>query len=205
MLRDGERVYYISSTRFNNDTWRENARFRLNKKHTGCAYGVPRPITAKIPLDSAIFVLEMNNSSKQIMGIGYIRNRFISDKHYKIYSNASYNRYYYEGRLRIDRAELLEDEEDSACLKLLEVIVFNGKDHIMRGDGFITVPQKKIGESTGERAVLLLGFLRRIFKRLSEHIKLSECVEDEESVDDSTTLDNSDIDEDGLDDMETTE
>jgi hypothetical protein len=43
--------------------------------HTGCLYGTPIKIKEKIPLESHVYVIEMNNSINKIEGIGLFVNR----------------------------------------------------------------------------------------------------------------------------------
>ena len=73
------------STRFNNDTWRENIENR-KKRGLVCFYAAPRPITDKIQPNSIVFVIEMNNTINQIQGIGLIRNKPTYDKYFKMYT-----------------------------------------------------------------------------------------------------------------------
>ena len=59
-------MFSVATTRFNSMTWEENTEWRRRKGHTGCVYGVMKPITATtIPLESYLFVLEMNNQTKR--------------------------------------------------------------------------------------------------------------------------------------------
>ena len=59
---------------------------RENKPNIGCIYGSPSILSLQCPIDSLLFVVEMNNSSNQIEGIGLIRNKPDHDKYYKMYS-----------------------------------------------------------------------------------------------------------------------
>jgi hypothetical protein len=94
---------FIITSRFSNETWNENMAFRLKNKKVGCVYCSPEMVTQKIPVDSILFVLEMNNDENKIMGVGMIRNHPTCGK-YKIYSNGNYNRYVYIGKNRIGSA-----------------------------------------------------------------------------------------------------
>ena len=66
--------HYIMTSRFSNNTWEENKKYRLNHKNIGCIYCSPEPIASHIPLDKFHFILEMNNDLNKIMGIGTVRN-----------------------------------------------------------------------------------------------------------------------------------
>ena len=134
--------YQIMTTRFNNDTEKENANFRITRGISEyCVYGCPVKITENIKPDSKIIVLEMNNDQNRIIGVGLIINRLIH-QNYKIYSNPSYNRYLYLGRNRIKREELTEEEEFT--LKILDKLCFEGKLHSKRGHGVRSFPIKML-------------------------------------------------------------
>lgn len=122
-------------TRFNNDTWLENSRWRETVDHTGCIYNTPVYIRDSIPQLIKLYVIEMNNESNQVMGIGRIINRVYADKKYIIYSDRNYNRYTYQGKQRINRDQILEKDLD-----LLEKRLFKGKNHLKRGQGVTQVP-----------------------------------------------------------------
>jgi hypothetical protein len=131
----------LVSTRFNNDTWRENLE---NRKRRGliCFYAAPRPMTDKILPNSIVFVIEMNNTINQIEGIGLIRNKPDHDKYYKMYSEENYNRYFYFGKHYINREQLLK--YDPSIVEIFENILFKGKTHLKRGTGFTQITPKLI-------------------------------------------------------------
>ena len=90
-----------------------------------------------------VYVLEMNNDTNQVMGIGLIRN-YINPK-YKICvynSDTNYNRYVYNSGYRKDRSEINEK-----LLKALEIILFKGYGHYKRGQGITRIPWKRFGSS----------------------------------------------------------
>ena len=131
--------FYISTTRFTNETYNENKTWRERNNWKGCVYAVPIEIAITIPQLSKIFVLEMNNSINKIMGIGLIRNKVRYDLKYKIHRDNNYNRYIYRSYYRIEREKC-----DPKYLLLLEKMVFKGKAHLKRGYGFTTIPIKWI-------------------------------------------------------------
>ena len=98
----------ILTIRFNNETWEENCRYRENKPNVGCIYGSPSVLNLNCPIDSLLFIVEMNNSSNQIEGIGLIKNRaYIYDAKCLVYNTPYFNRYIYKGSIRISR-EIIE-------------------------------------------------------------------------------------------------
>jgi hypothetical protein len=132
----------VLSTRFNDATFAENVQFRARARFDGCVYGTPREITERIPLDERALVLEMNNDTNTIMGIGVILNR-PRYKRFRVYSEGFYNALHYRGERRIDRAELLGIPCMRGVLEKLERLCFKGKDHIKRGQGITALPEVK--------------------------------------------------------------
>ena len=130
----------IVSTRFNDSTWKQNIDFRLKYNYSGCIYGTPRTMSPKIPRDSIVFVVEMNNSINQIEGIGLVKNTVRLDKYYKLYEMNDYNRYHYKGKYRMDRSEIIQIHP--ILVELLDYILFKEKTHLKRGSGFTTIPEK---------------------------------------------------------------
>ena len=68
-------MFYIAVTRFNNETWRENQSWRENNNFTGCIYNTPIHIKDAIPLEIILYIIEMNNQTNNIMGIGRLLNK----------------------------------------------------------------------------------------------------------------------------------
>ena len=121
----------IATTRFNNNTWKENQDFIHNQTHNQhykCVYNVDQ-INSKISSEAIFFVLEMNNDENKILGIGLIKNNPTFQK-YKIYQNDKYNKYCFTGKFRIDRTEMSEEEE--IVMKELDTICFKGRRHFKR-------------------------------------------------------------------------
>ena len=97
----------IVTTRFNSSTWNENLAFRSKYNYSGCIYGSPSQLSYKIDKDAVLFVIEMNNTTNKIEGIGVVRNTNRHDKYYCIYNSGNFNRYTFTGKYRIDRSDLL--------------------------------------------------------------------------------------------------
>jgi len=130
----------IATTRFNNLTWNENVSFREKYKYNGCIYGSPNQLSCKIYKDAVLFVIEMNNSTNKIEGIGVIRNTNRHDKYYSIYNTGNFNRYTFVGKYRIDRHELLKVNPE--LVKTLDIALFKGKAHSKRSDSITLFPKK---------------------------------------------------------------
>ena len=124
----------LAVTHFNNLTYSENRRWCKNKEYEGCIYNCPVRIKESIPINSKIYVIEMNNEINKVIGIGLIKNR-IYPKQNKIYSDNNYNRYTYLGKKWIDYSLI-----DNETLENLELRLFKGKNHLKRSQGIVEVP-----------------------------------------------------------------
>ena len=75
-------MYTIVTTRFNKDTLLRNYEYRA-KHGIKCMYCCPSEMSPKIHYNSPVFVIEMNNSTNKVEGIGLIKNKPESKKYYK--------------------------------------------------------------------------------------------------------------------------
>ena len=105
-------MFCVTTTRFNNNTFHENKRFRENNQ-LPCIYGTSLKIKENIPYKDKILVVEMNNQENKIMGIGLVENKIIDDKNYKIYSDKVYNRYIYKGNNYISTETMDSNEKET--------------------------------------------------------------------------------------------
>jgi hypothetical protein len=167
-------MYTIVSTRFNKDTWIENQEKR-RIKNVQCCYGSPQPMSPKIEANGTVFVVEMNNSTNKIEGIGLIKNKPQVDKFYKIHSDINYNRYAYFGNYYINRETLIE--YNMLFVDAIDNICFKGKTHLKRGIGFTTVPEKLM-ELKKSEGVNIKKEIKNIF---IEHFRYDLLQEKEEN------------------------
>lgn len=156
-------MIYLVSTRFNNETWLQNVGFREKYNYTGCIYGIPQPMSPKIERNGSVLVVEMNNSTNQIEGIGFVKNNLRLDKYYKIYDSGNYNRYVFKGKYYINREKLLEI--NSFLVECLDYILFKKKSHMKRGMGFTTIPEKLLKDEKC-KGIDLKEEIKTIFIRL---------------------------------------
>ena len=148
---------HLLTSRFTNDTWNENELFREKNNNIKCVYCSPDLVQKDIPLNRNLFILEMNNSKNEIMGIGMVVNHAICNK-YKIYSKENYNRYVYIGKNRIDKIEMSEKEKE--IIEALEILCFKGNRHMKRSQGLKSFPLKmlyNIYEGTKIDLILKIG------------------------------------------------
>lgn len=133
-------MFTVVTTRFNNDTWEQNENYRKKFNFNGCIYGVQHCMSPKILLNTYVFVVEMNNSKNEIVGIGLVKNNPNLERKHIIYDDPNYNRFIYKGKYRLDREQLLS--LDLKLVEILDHICFKEKTHLKRGSGFMTIPEK---------------------------------------------------------------
>jgi len=153
---------HILTSRFNNFTWEENRRFVARNDKVGCIYCTPSPLSNIIPTEMKVFILEMNNDTNKIMGIGLVNNHPKVQK-YNVYSNNNYNRYSYIGKHRIDRKEMTEDEEK--VMKVFDILCFKGNKHMKRGQGLKLFPVELLFNINSHMEHMdLVNYVKEMFK-----------------------------------------
>jgi|LauGreDrversion4_1035100.scaffolds.fasta_scaffold86415_2 hypothetical protein len=135
---------HLLTSRFNKTTQKECEKFREQIRKR-CVYCSPLQITSKIPKGAVVLVLEMNNETNQIIGIGMLRN-IPQPRTFLVYETENYNRICYVGNHRIDRSEFTS-EELTSIITLLEQLCFAGKSHLKRGQGITAFPLRKLCQS----------------------------------------------------------
>lgn len=143
--------YYISSieimtTRFSDYGFKENKEWREEKNMNGgcgccgCIYGTPKTISSKVYEGVPMFIIEMNNDRNRIEGIGFVINRPCEENYKRrIHGNNNLNRYIYEGTHRLDKSQII-DENDKKVLWVLEMLLFKGAKHSKRSIGITRMP-----------------------------------------------------------------
>ena len=130
----------IGVVRFDNTTWLENKTHREVSKYP-CIYGFDKQISETVQYGRSVFVIEMNNSTNEIMGFGKIKNILKEENRRMIYSNENYNRYVYPGSYRKDRSQITNTE----LVEELEKILFKGARHFKRGHGLTVISHERFG------------------------------------------------------------
>ena len=64
---------YVVAARFSTKTWDEQCAYYAKKRIAGCVYGSPQPMAKSIPYGAPVFVLEMNLSTRRIMGLDWLQ------------------------------------------------------------------------------------------------------------------------------------
>lgn len=151
--------HFIMTSRFNDETILENKTYRNRNPKIGCIYCTPQTISKKIPIDSILFILEMNNDKNRIEGIGMVRNHPQVNK-YNVYDNGNYNRYNYVGKNRIDREDM--NEEENNIMTVFDILCFTGNKHMKRGQGLRSFPIEFLYKCS--KTLDLVVFIANMFK-----------------------------------------
>lgn len=156
---------FLLTSRFTNNTWSENEQYRNTHPKLGCIYCSPDPISQAIPQESIMFILEMNNDTNKIMGIGLVKNHALINQ-CSVYQDGNYNRYVYAGKTRIDRQDMSEQEEQ--IMKVFDILCFTGNRHMKRGQGIKSFPIDMLYRCS--KKIDLVKFISEMFKtRLSKN------------------------------------
>jgi len=137
--------FLIGTVRFNNKTYIENLKWKQRKGYNGCAYGLNKPLSIKIPTGKYIYIIEMNNEINKIMGIGKIKNIIIHSNRSRMYKEERLNQYIYKSPDFIPRLKIIETQpKANLVLKFLENVLFRGSKHFKRGQGCVILPWNRI-------------------------------------------------------------
>jgi len=150
----------LASARFNQKTYREREEF-MRRNNIECIYGTQLRIKPQVLLNQLLLVVEMNNETNKIMGVGLIRNMICDAQ--DIYEDPNYNRYTYLGKYRITREQM--EEQDAKIVEILDLILFKGYTHIKRHSGITIIPPSLL---TCERVenIDLTNKLKSMFKTI---------------------------------------
>lgn len=150
--------FYIGTTRFTNDTMKENKEWREKHNWNGCIYGLNKKMPSTVPYMALVFVLEMNNDTNKIEGIGVVRNFINSDYKTCVYkSDRNYNRYIYNSAYRKDISEI----KNKKVIEILELMLFYGYKHYKRGQGITTINWSRFDDN-GKR--VMINFFHNLFE-----------------------------------------
>jgi len=155
---------FMATTKFNCDTYYQNRQYKIKHNET-CIYGVNMQINKKYPDKSYFFVIEMNNQTNKIEGIGYINNLLVNQT-CKIYDDHNFNRYIYKGNYHLDISQIPKHLIDA-----FELILFKGKSNMKRVSGISVITPKIVSHWEQYNYDSLLSELKLLFKNYIEKIK----------------------------------
>lgn len=152
--------FYIGLARFNDITFSENKRWRENNNWPGCIYTPRKSISEKIPINSLLVVIEMNNQKNKIMGFGLIQNYRHPKQRVHMYSgNWKSEGKPYQSNIRVDISQV--KEEDKEIVTSIEKRLFYGCNHYKRSPSQInTIDIKKFVDPNK-----INNFLHKLFIR----------------------------------------
>ena len=183
-------MFYLASTRFINSTYIENITYR-EQSNEFAIYGTLIKIQYKYTIGSTMFVIEMNNETNTIEGIGLITNKVMYDKHYPIYKNDDYNRYVYKGDYWISCENIRRF--DPTIIEICDLILFKGKSHLKRQTGITVLTEKlfsnwplyKLNVLKNSIKTLFISTFRKLSVQLIDNAdKEDECVDKKEEKED---------------------
>jgi hypothetical protein len=105
--------------------------------------------------DKMLFILDMNNTTNKVVGIGLVLNHLSKDQSINIYENPSYNNCVYKSKYYIQLIdinqrggyhEFVESSWIDFIEKEFEKILFYGKGNLKRGSSFMRFPRKILKE-----------------------------------------------------------
>jgi hypothetical protein len=152
----------IVTTRFNNKTWNENIKYKEFSSKIGCIYSTPNIIAETITPNTILFVLEMNNDTNNIEGIGMIRNNGMYQTH-SIYNTNTYNQFVYMGKYHLSREKLDITMRDE--MLALDKMCFKGYRHQKRLLGIKTFPIDMIYDYNEIYKINLIDVIRQLFEK----------------------------------------
>ena len=142
---DKDEKFYIGTTRFTTSTFNENKQWRDKHEWRGCIYGLNKKMPQTVPYMALVYVIEMNNDTNSIEGIGVIRNYINRDYKTCVYkSDRNYNRYIYNSAFRKDISQI----RNKKVIDILELILFYGSGHYKRGQGITTINWNRFDDKT---------------------------------------------------------
>lgn len=147
--------YDIYTTRFNSVTYNQNQNFKKSSQWNGSLYSTMLSLPDNTP-DKLLFVLDMNNTTNKIVGIGFIIKKLAKDQSVNIYNNPSFNHYVYKSKYYIKLIDSASASTSSSApylpniepewIKFIETEfednLFYGKSNSKRVISFMRFPKK---------------------------------------------------------------
>lgn len=162
---DNHPTHFLETTRF------DSASAFVNKqaRGEGCLYGNPRPIKKRV--QPFRLVLELNNDTNRIDGVGLISDKCLlrgsrAAAERDVYENRLFNQNVYRGPYRLDRSVLDNDSDVSfKIFRHLDSGCFHGFYHVKRGNSISKLPFVHILDIQKEFGVDLVEFIRSLMKK----------------------------------------
>ena len=158
-------MYFLACTRFTNNTYLENQTFRTLHGVTvvyGCSIAIRQTYS-----NARMFVLEMNNDTNRIEGVGFIKATPYYRKSLHIHENTVFNQVAYVGFYWWSREHFLNSNHEPMLCEL-EKLLFTGKSHMKRHIGITVLTDKQFTRSTLITLRGVLKVLKRVLKETKQ-------------------------------------
>ena len=143
------KMIYIGTIRYNTQTYNEILDWKKRKNWKGCIYGINKELSTKkmynngsFPINSYIYVIEMDNDNNKIFGIGRILFKYEDVKRTFIHSDENLNRFHFKSHYHKNRQELVKI--NVTVVNYLENLLFKGSRHLKRGQGITRLYNNRI-------------------------------------------------------------
>lgn len=168
------RSEYIMTIRYDEKSHKEMLNYSglFNKKGIKCVYGSSKIVSEMVVNDSILFILEMNNTTNKIMGVGMVRNTpqdpvtAVGRRIFDIHEDGNLNRYVYIGSRRITREEMTSEE--SEVFLALEYLCFYGNAHMKRCYGITMFPLDIVFKC--KKIINLPLYIKNMFRNRQKNI-----------------------------------
>ena len=151
-FQDISDLFDIFTTRFDSYTYQQNQRFKESIIWKGEEHGSLYSTTTKLPVSASknkyLFILDMNNTTNKIMGIGFIKNLLAKEQELHVYDNPCFNNYIYKSQYYLSLVDnnIVPQNSKSSITDFIidefELRLFFGKSHLKRGGGYTRFPYK---------------------------------------------------------------
>ena len=156
--------YALMTTRVSNHTLESAENWCKSQHYIKSVYSCSKAI-AKYVKQSKLLVIEMNNTTNKILGIGFIYNVLPEPYKYKINSTYFNDKYAYLCRCRISINNMNPNE--IKLIQLLETFCFKGKSNLKRVRGITRFPLKLMTKLKKEDNDILLTIKNMFVNRFS--------------------------------------
>lgn len=145
----------IYTTRFTSETYEENRAYKQNKLDgfKGSLYSTTLPFPVNASLSKYFFVLDMNNTTNKLMGIGFVKNILAKEQNIRVHRRQGFNLNIFKSDfyISLDSLDSLDSVDKGGrslwktfLAKEFESYLFYGKSNMKRGGAFTRFPLKKM-------------------------------------------------------------
>ena len=134
-------LYGCAITRFTDETYQENKDWCDQNGYTKhqCVYNSLSPTPHNMRNIPNLFIIEMNITQKQVVGVGLVKNARYCKQRVRMHSDPKYNYYTYVGNQHMNINDFTELERERIA-NVLNKCLFTGYTHLIRGTGYSRLP-----------------------------------------------------------------